>query len=75
MLVVDAAEGVMNCTRRYAKLAARNGLPVTLVINKIDRLITELRFPPADAYHKLKALLDEVECVLQIAAQTTTNNP
>lgn len=67
MLVVDAAEGVMSGTRRYAKLAARDGLPVTLVINKIDRLITELRLPPADAYHKLKALLDEVEALLQAA--------
>jgi len=65
LLVVDAAEGVMSGTRRHARLAARDGLEICLVINKVDRLITELRLPPADAYHKLKALVDDLEDMMQ----------
>lgn len=65
LLVVDSAEGVMACTRRYAAHAARDGLSVTLVVNKIDRLVTELRLPPSDAYHKLRSLVEEVNEVLE----------
>ena len=32
--------------------AAAEGLPLVLVLSKVDRLIVELKLPPADAYHK-----------------------
>lgn len=31
-----------------------------LVVNKVDRLILELRLPPQDAYFKLKQTIEEV---------------
>jgi predicted GTPase len=40
--VVDAAEGMCIQTQAVLKTAYAEGLAVTLVINKIDRLITEL---------------------------------
>lgn len=37
---------------------------MTLVINKVDRLILELRLPPGDAYYKLKHVIEEVNTVI-----------
>ena len=35
-----------------------------LVINKIDRLVLELKLPPNDAYHKLRHTLDEINTLI-----------
>eukprot|EP00802_Teleaulax_amphioxeia_P003246 Tamp_03249.p1 GENE.Tamp_03249~~Tamp_03249.p1 ORF type:complete len:989 (-),score=348.22 Tamp_03249:779-3745(-) len=64
LLVVDAVEGVMLNTTRVIKQAAAQKIPVCLVINKIDRLVLELKLPPADAYFKLKNVIEEVNAVL-----------
>ena len=64
LLVVDAAEGVQVQTRRLLHHAAREGLRVLLLINKIDRLMLELKLPPADAYHKLQHIIEEVNGLL-----------
>lgn len=60
ILFVDAAEGVMLNTERLLKHAIQEKLAITLCINKIDRLILELKLPPQDAYFKLKHIIDEV---------------
>ena len=49
LIVVDAAEGVMCGTEKAIKIAARENVPCVLFINKIDRLIVELKLPPAEA--------------------------
>lgn len=38
---------------------------MVLAVNKLDRLVLELKLPPADAYHKIKATIDEVNIVVQ----------
>jgi U5 small nuclear ribonucleoprotein component len=68
LLVVDAAEGVMAVTERAVRQAVAEGLAVTLMISKVDRLILELKLPPADAYYKLKHTIEEVNKVLYEAA-------
>ena len=60
VLFVDAAEGVMLNTERLIKHAILEKIPITLCINKVDRLIIELKLPPNDAYYKLKHIIDEV---------------
>lgn len=65
VIVVDAAEGVMAQTERSIKHAVEAGLPLTLVINKVDRLILELKLPPTDAYHKLCHTIQEVNEILE----------
>lgn len=65
LLVVDACEGVMASTTRQIKQAARDGLPVCVFISKIDRLIVELKLPPADAYHKLRHTIEEINAVIE----------
>lgn len=64
VLFVDAAEGVMMNTDRLLKHAIQEGLAITVCINKIDRLILELKLPPQDAYYKLKHLLDEINSLI-----------
>ena len=41
---------------------------MTLVLNKVDRLILELKLPPTDAYFKLKHTIEEVNSVIEDAA-------
>ena len=64
VVVVDAAEGVMLSTERALKAAVREGLKVCLVINKLDRLVTELKLPPNDTYFKIKHTIEEVNAIL-----------
>lgn len=40
-------------------------LAITLCINKIDRLMLELKLPPTDAYYKLRHIIDEVNALLR----------
>jgi len=67
LIVVDAAEGVMCGTEKAIKIAARENVPCVLFINKIDRLIVELKLPPADAYHKLRHVIEECNALIEAA--------
>ena len=64
MIVVDAIEGVMLTTDRIIQSCIKNNLSITLCINKIDRLILELKIPPLDAYYKMKNIIDEVNMLI-----------
>src|ERR1700733_7936347 len=65
VLVVDVVEGVQINTEQIIKHAVLEDLPLTLVINKMDRLILELKLPPTDAYFKLKHVIEEVNTVIE----------
>lgn len=52
-------------TERALRHAVQERLPVTVCINKIDRLILELKLPPTDAYYKLRFVLDQINGLLQ----------
>ena len=65
LLVVDACEGVMTSTTRHIKQAARDGLTICVFISKLDRLIVELKLPPADAYHKLRHTIEEINTAIE----------
>lgn len=60
MLVIDAAEGFMPHMQSILHRALSQDMSITVVINKMDRLILELRLPPTDAYFKLKHIIEEV---------------
>lgn len=65
LLAVDAAEGAAAGTERAVRAAAAEGLAIALVVTKVDRLITELKLPPADAYHKLRHVVEEVNALVR----------
>ncbi|CRK33877.1 hypothetical protein BN1708_016289, partial [Verticillium longisporum] len=50
-------------TEKIIKHAVLEDIPLTLIVNKFDRLILELKLPPKDAYFKLKHVIEEVNTV------------
>ena len=65
VVVVDVVEGVRVGAERAIKAAVREDLPIVLVVNKMDRLVLELKLPPQDAYFKLKHVVEEVNTVIE----------
>lgn len=72
VIFIDAAEGIMLNTERLLKHAVQEKLPVTICLNKIDRLMLELKLPPTDAYYKLRHTLEEVNSLLSVYSEDET---
>ncbi len=52
-------------TKAIIRHAILENIKMTLVVNKIDRLILELRIKPADAYYKIRHTIEEVNTVIR----------
>ena len=65
VVVVDVVEGVQINTEQIIKHAVLEDIPLTLVVNKVDRLILELKLPPTDAYFKLKHVIEEANTIIE----------
>mgnify|MGYP001264371607 CR=1 FL=1 len=75
VVVVDAIEGVMLNTQRVLRAAAKESLPVCVVMTKMDRLIVELRLPPEDAYFKIRHTLTEINRLLKLYGSKSRVSP
>lgn len=64
VVLVDAVEGVCSQTVTVLRQTYVEKLKPLLVINKMDRLITELKLTPAEAYTHLSKLLEQVNAVM-----------
>jgi ribosome assembly protein 1 len=64
VVLVDAVEGVCSQTVTVLRQVWEEKLTPLLVINKIDRLVTELRMSPAEAYAHLGRVLEGVNAVI-----------
>jgi ribosome assembly protein 1 len=64
VVLVDAVEGVCSQTVTVLRQAWIEKLKPLLVINKMDRLITELKMSPGEAYIHLSKLLEQVNAVM-----------
>ncbi|GKT95707.1 LOW QUALITY PROTEIN: elongation factor Tu GTP binding domain-containing protein [Colletotrichum tofieldiae] len=64
VVLVDAVEGVCSQTVTVLRQTWTEKLKPLLVINKIDRLVTELKMSPAEAYTHLSKILEQVNAVL-----------
>lgn len=64
VVVVDVVEGVCPQTRGALSMSYVEGLKPVLVLNKIDRLITEMKLSPLDAYVHLTQVLEQVNAVM-----------
>ncbi|KAL3849369.1 hypothetical protein ACJIZ3_011251 [Penstemon smallii] len=73
VLIVDAAEGVMLNTERAIQHAIQERIPIVVVLNKVDRLIDELRLPPNDAYDKLRDTIKVINNHITAASSTAGN--
>ncbi|KAI9568395.1 P-loop containing nucleoside triphosphate hydrolase protein [Boletus coccyginus] len=64
LVLVDVVEGVCTQTIAVLRQAWQDNLRPILVINKLDRLITELKLSPIEAYHHLARLIEQVNVVM-----------
>ena len=64
VVLVDAVEGVCSQTVTVLRQTWIEHLKPLLVINKIDRLVTELKMSSGEAYVHLGKLLEQVNAVL-----------
>ncbi|ORY15236.1 elongation factor 2 [Clohesyomyces aquaticus] len=64
VVLVDAVEGVCSQTVTVLRQTWIEKLKPLLVINKMDRLITELKMSPGEAYTHLSKLLGQVNAVM-----------
>jgi ribosome assembly protein 1 len=64
IVLVDAVEGVCSQTVTVLRQTYTEKLKPLLVINKMDRLITELKLSPAEAHTHLSKLLEQVNAVM-----------
>lgn len=65
VVVVDVVEGLTIGARQAIDNALNNNVELAFVINKIDRLVLELRLPPLDSYHKIRNTIDEINTYIQ----------
>ncbi|KAG8440568.1 hypothetical protein GDO86_006349 [Hymenochirus boettgeri] len=63
IIVVDAVEGVCPQTQVVLRQAWLENIRPVLVINKIDRLITELKLSSQEAYKHLQKILEQVNAI------------
>uniref|UniRef100_UPI0037E8530F elongation factor-like GTPase 1 isoform X2 n=1 Tax=Semicossyphus pulcher TaxID=241346 RepID=UPI0037E8530F len=63
IVVVDAVEGVCPQTQVVLRQAWLENIRPVLVVNKIDRLIMELKLTPQEAYNHLQKILEQVNAL------------
>ncbi len=64
IVVVDVVEGVQPQTKVVLQQTWKEAITPVLVLNKIDRLILEMKFQPLDAYIRLCQVLEQVNAVI-----------
>ncbi|KAI0269862.1 P-loop containing nucleoside triphosphate hydrolase protein [Gloeopeniophorella convolvens] len=64
LVLVDVVEGVSSQTVSVLRQAWTDRLRPILVINKLDRLVTELKQTPMEAYHHLSQLIEQANAVM-----------
>uniref|UniRef100_A0A4W3GUI6 Elongation factor-like 1 n=1 Tax=Callorhinchus milii TaxID=7868 RepID=A0A4W3GUI6_CALMI len=63
IVVVDVVEGVCPQTQAVLRQTWLENIRPVLVINKMDRLITELKLTPSEAYTQLQKILEQINAV------------
>ncbi|MGB9732793.1 MAG: elongation factor EF-2 [Candidatus Micrarchaeia archaeon] len=65
VLVVDPVEGVMPQTETVVRQALKEKAKPVLFVNKVDRLLNELRLTPEQTYERLLNLINEVNKLIR----------
>jgi elongation factor 2 len=69
VILVDALEGVMTQTETNIRLAVGGeACKPVLFVNKVDRLINELKLPPAKVYERIDVIIAKVNALIKKVA-------
>ena len=60
IIVVDVVEGVCAQTKVVLRQAWMENIRPVLLLNKIDRLIVEMKLQPLDAYIRMTQIIEQV---------------
>jgi elongation factor 2 len=69
VLLVDAVEGVMPQTETVIRQSLRERVKLVLFINKVDRLIKELKLTPEQMIERFTKIIQEVNYLIQKYAE------
>lgn len=69
IVVVDAVEGVMTQTETVVRQGVEERVRPLLYINKIDRLIRELRLSPSEIQEKLMEIIRDFNALIELYAE------
>ena len=64
LVIVDVVEGVCVQTHAVLQQAWREGLKLSLVLNKMDRLILELQMTPLEAFLHITQIIEEINIII-----------
>ena len=70
VILIDVAEGICPQTHAVLRQASIENLKLILVLNKLDRLIVELKMTPMEAYNHMLSILEQFNAIV---AQQFTN--
>lgn len=70
LLVMDSIEGVMVQTESVIAQAIKENVSLILMVNKIDRLITELKLDAQDVYKQLQKNISQVNALIKKLTNT-----
>jgi U5 small nuclear ribonucleoprotein component len=68
VVINPLSKQLMVGTEAIIRHALQERVKMTLVVNKLDRLILELRIKPADAYYKIKHTIEEINTFIRSGA-------
>lgn len=71
-VVIDVVEGVTDRVSRLLESLLRADVKFVIVINKLDRLVLELKIPANDAYYKIAHVIEQVN--LLVSEKTTAHS-
>jgi len=69
LVVVDAVEGVMTQTETVLRQALEERVRPLLFINKVDRLIKELKLTPSEMQQRLVSIIKEINGLIDMYAE------
>lgn len=65
LIIIDAVEGIMAQTESYLRLALQEAVKPILFINKIDRLINELKLSEPEIFSRLSTIIKHVNYIIE----------
>ena len=74
IIVVDAVEGVMTQTETVLRQALEERVRPILFINKVDRLIKELRLSPSEIQQRFAEIIKDINALIDMYAEPQFKN-